>query len=43
MLAHKFNGDKSVSDLARVMRLPGFYHRKTDTPFLTRLVDPASR
>lgn len=29
-LAHKFNGDKSVIDAARVMRVPGFYHMKAD-------------
>lgn len=28
-IATKFNGDKSVSDLPRVMRLPGFWHQKT--------------
>ena len=27
-LAEKFNGDTSVHDLPRVMRLPGFYHLK---------------
>lgn len=39
-LAAKYNGDKSVCDLARVMRLPGFYHQKAK-PFMTRLVRPA--
>jgi hypothetical protein len=33
-LAEKFNGDPAVCDLARVMRLPGFYHRKAK-PFMT--------
>ena len=36
-LAAKFNGDKSVHDLPRVMRLPGFLHRKGE-PFLTHIV-----
>ena len=27
-LANRFDGDPSVVDLARVMRLPGFHHRK---------------
>ena len=37
-LAGHFGGDPVVSDLARVMRLPGLYHRKTDTPFLVKLL-----
>jgi hypothetical protein len=32
-----FGGDPSVHDLPRVMRLPGFIHRKGE-PFLTRIV-----
>lgn len=41
-LAEKFNGDTSVNDLPRVMRLPGFYHLKcgverTLEPFQTRI------
>jgi hypothetical protein len=36
-LAERFDGDKSVHDLPRVLRMPGFVHRKS-TPFLTRLV-----
>ena len=41
-LAEKFNGDTSVHDLPRVMRLPGFYHLKCGVgrklePFLTRI------
>lgn len=35
-LAAKFNGDKAVCDLPRVMRLPGFLHQK-DEPFETRI------
>lgn len=38
-IAAKFNGDPSVKDLPRVMRLPGFYHQKDD-PFITRIVFP---
>lgn len=37
-IARKFDGDPKVCDLARVMRLPGFYHQKQRQPFLTRLV-----
>lgn len=40
-LAKRFDGDKSVCDLPRVMRLPGFWHRKTAVPFQTRLVYPS--
>ena len=41
-LAEKFNGDTSVNDLPRVMRLPGFYHLKcgverTLEPFQTQI------
>ena len=38
-LAVKFNGDTSVHDLPRVMRLPGAWHQKDkDAPFQTRIV-----
>jgi len=33
-LAEKFGGDTSVCDLPRVLRLPGFYHRKAE-PVMT--------
>lgn len=36
--AVKFNGDKAVCDLPRVMRLPGFYHHKGE-PFLTHVIE----
>ena len=36
-LAALFDGDRKVCDLSRVMRLPGFEHRKGE-PFTTRLV-----
>ena len=42
-LAARFGGDTSVCDLPRVMRLPGFWHRKFATPFQTRLVTPTSK
>jgi putative DNA primase/helicase len=35
-LAQRFNGDKAVCDLPRVMRLPGFLHQKGE-PVLTRI------
>ena len=36
-LAAKFDGDRSVNDLPRVLRLPGFIHRK-GAPFRSRIV-----
>src|SRR5208337_3041529 len=36
-LAGRLGGDPAVCDLSRVMRLPGFVHRKGE-PFLTRIV-----
>jgi hypothetical protein len=36
-LAMTFNSDPSVHDLPRVMRLPGFYHNKSE-PFLSRII-----
>lgn len=36
-LATRFDGDKSVKDLPRVMRLAGFFHRKGD-PFQTHIL-----
>ncbi len=38
-LSQHFNADPSVCDLPRVMRLPGFIHRKAE-PFMTRIVFP---
>ncbi|MFH0826075.1 MAG: AAA family ATPase [Pseudomonadota bacterium] len=37
-LAERFDGDPSVKDLPRVMRLPGFYHRKKE-PFLVEILE----
>jgi AAA domain len=37
-LADRFNGDTGVHDLPRVLRLPGFIHRKGE-PFLSLLQD----
>jgi hypothetical protein len=34
-IAHKYGTDKSVTNPSRVMRLPGFFHRK-EQPFLCR-------
>ena len=37
-LARKFSGDESVVDLARVFRVPGFYHQKA-TPFMSHVIE----
>lgn len=36
-ISYKFNSDPKVKDLPRVMRVPGFEHRKAD-PFLSRII-----
>lgn len=41
-LSLQFNGDKAVCDLARVMRIPGFFHQKGE-PFMTGLVFPGEK
>jgi DNA polymerase len=38
LIIRRFNGDPNVKDLPRVMRLPGFWHRKGE-PFLTRILE----
>lgn len=42
-LAQLFNGDKSVNDATRVLRVPGFYHMKSDTPQLVTCWQVAAR
>jgi len=38
-LAQKFNSDPMITDLSRVMRIPGFYHMKDPKrPFLVRVI-----
>jgi hypothetical protein len=41
-IAARFGGDTKISDLPRVMRLPGFLHRKA-APFQTRIVQMDGR
>lgn len=38
-IAQKFDSDKAVADLPRVMRLPGYWHQKSE-PFMTHMVFP---
>lgn len=40
-LAAKFNSDPKVKDLPRVMRLPGFWHKKAE-PFQNRIIEEKS-
>ena len=37
-LADRFQGDRNIADLPRVMRLPGFYNTKREPPFLVRII-----
>lgn len=37
-IAARFNSDKNVADKSRVMRLPGFYHRKHGGCFMSQLI-----
>lgn len=36
LMVERFGSDKNAADIARVLRVPGFYHRK-DESFLTRI------
>lgn len=39
-LVDDYGSDPNAKDVARVLRLPGFFHRKNpDQPFMTRIVD----
>ena len=38
VLVDRYGSDRNAKDLARVLRLPGFFHRKGE-PFLVRLVE----
>jgi hypothetical protein len=38
LIIKRFNGDPPVKDLPRVMRLPGFWHRKGE-PFMVRILE----
>lgn len=40
-LQQYFQGDPAMKDIARVLRVPGFYHNKTETPFLVELIHAA--
>lgn len=38
VLCDKYGSDRNAKDLARVLRVPGFWHQKA-TPFMSRLLD----
>lgn len=38
VIAVRFNSDKNVADKSRVMRVPGFYHRKHGGSFMSKLI-----
>ena len=38
-LAERFNGDRVVCDLSRIMRVPGLWHRKKVPSFRSRLLE----
>ena len=37
-LVEKFNGDKGAKGINRVLRVPGFYHMKSDVPFEVKVI-----
>jgi len=38
-LADRFQGDRNIADLSRVMRLPGFFNTKRQPPFLVQILE----
>jgi hypothetical protein len=42
VLIAKYGSDKGVKDLARVLRIPGFYHNKGE-PFMVRIIHESGR
>ena len=42
-MVESYGSDNNAKDTARVMRLPGFLHRKSDTPHLVRIVEASGR
>ena len=42
-MAESFGCDKNAKDLSRVLRVPGFLHRKTETPHLVHIVEATGR
>ena len=42
-MVESYGCDKSAKDICRVLRVPGFFHRKTNTPHLVRTVQTNGR
>ena len=39
VMVRDYGADNNARDIARLLRLPGFYHMKTQTPFLVHIVE----
>jgi hypothetical protein len=42
-MVESYGSDKNVKDISRVLRFPGFLHRKGKTPHLVRIVEASGR
>ena len=42
-MVESYDSDKNAKDISRVLRLPGFLHRKTKTPHLVHIVEASGR
>jgi Primase C terminal 2 (PriCT-2)/RepB DNA-primase from phage plasmid len=42
-MVENYGSDKNAKDISRVLRFPGFLHRKGETPHLVRIVEASAR
>ena len=42
-MIESYGSDKNAKDISRVLRFPGFLHRKSETPHLIRIVEASGR
>ena len=42
-MVESYGSDKNAKDISRVLRLPGFLHRKSKTPHLVHIVEASGR
>jgi hypothetical protein len=42
-MVESYGSDKNAKDISRVLRFPGFLHRKSETPHLIRIVEASGR
>ena len=42
-MVESYGSDKNAKDIARVLRLPGFLHRKSKTPHLVHIIEASGR